>query len=315
MAEGMASAIEKLKQLKAKRVFVQYPEGLKLRVQEIAKDLEKAGFEILVCVEPCYGACDIRDTEAERLGCDALLHIGHEDFGVKVDVPVVFWEYFIDADPVPIIEKEFAKLEAYNKIGIVTSIQFVGAIEKAKKFLESRGKKVFAHKALQHEGQILGCNLDAALKIEKDVDCFLCISAGKFYSLGLVMKTDKPMLCLDLEKGAISDMDETKRKIQKTIAWNRAALDEAKRVALLVSWKRGQVKQPFEIKRKLEAEGKEVLILAMDEITPEKLVGLKIDAAINMACPRIGIDDLGRYKVPVLNLEDAGICTGDCHRS
>ncbi|MFH1622969.1 MAG: diphthamide biosynthesis enzyme Dph2 [Candidatus Aenigmatarchaeota archaeon] len=307
MSGSIAPAVEKLKQLKAKRVFVQYPEGLKLRVQEFAKELEKAGFEVIVSVEPCYGACDIRDAEAKRLGCDALLHIGHEDFGVKGELPVVFWEYFIDADPVPILEKEFEKLKSYDKIGLVTSIQFVGAIEKAKKFLESHGKEVRTHKALQHEGQILGCNLEAALKIEKDVDAFLCISAGKFYGLGLVMKTDKPMLCLDLEKGAITDMDEFKKKIQKTIAWNRAAFDEAKRVGLFVSWKRGQAKSPFEIKRKLEAKGKEVVILASDEITPEKLAGLKIDAALNMACPRIGIDDIGRYRLPVLNLEDAGI--------
>jgi 2-(3-amino-3-carboxypropyl)histidine synthase len=222
------------------------------------------------------------------------LHIGHENFGTESELPVVYWEYFIDADPTPILEKEFAKLKPYGKIGIVTNIQFVHAVEKARKFLESRGKEVRTHKALSYEGQILGCNLEAALKIEKDVDCFLCISAGKFYGLGLV-----------LEKGTISDMDELKKKIQKTIAWNRAALADAKRVALLVSWKRGQMKQPFEIKRKLEAECKEVLILAMDEITPEKLVGLKIDAAISLACPRIGIDDLGRYKIPILNLEDA----------
>jgi len=307
MAEDAAVAVEKLRRLKARRVFLQYPEGLKLRVQGIAADLEKAGFEVVVSVEPCYGACDLRDSEAKRLGCDALLHVGHEDFGVKSELPVVFWEYFIDTDPVPILEKELAKLNAYKRIGIVTSIQFVHAVEKAKKFLEKHGKKVLTHNALQHEGQILGCNLDAATNIEKDVDAFLCISAGKFYGLGLVMKTDKPMLLLDLEKGSLSDMGELKMKIQKTIAWNKAAFDEAKRVALLVSWKRGQAKNPFDVKRKLEARGKEVVILAMDEITPEKLVGLKIDAAINMACPRIGIDDLGRYKVPVLNLEQVGL--------
>ncbi|MCX6820845.1 MAG: diphthamide biosynthesis enzyme Dph2 [Candidatus Aenigmarchaeota archaeon] len=306
MSASIVPAVEKLKRFNAKRVFVQYPEGLKLRVQGIAKELEAAGFEVIVSVEPCYGACDLRDAEAKRLGCDALLHIGHEDFGVKSELLVVFWEYFIDTDPAPIIEKEFAKLKPYGRIGIVTSIQFVHAVEKARKFLEKNGKKVLTHKALQYEGQILGCNLDAALKIENDVDAFLCISAGKFYGLGLVMKTDKPMFCLDLEKGTLSDMDELKKRIQKTIAWNRAALDDAKRVALLVSWKRGQAKSPFELKKKLEAKGKEVIILAMDEITPEKLTGLKIDAALNLACPRIGIDDLGRYRMPVLNLEDAG---------
>jgi len=307
MAEDVAAAAAKLRTLGAKRVFLQYPEGLKLRVQGMAAALEKAGFEIIVSVEPCYGACDLRDAEAKRLGCDAILHVGHEDFGVKSELPVVFWEYFIDTDPTPILEKELAKLNAYKRIGIVTSIQFVHAVDKARKFLESRGKQVRTHKALQHEGQVLGCNLDAALAVEKDVDAFLCISAGTFYGLGLVMKTEKPMLLLDLEKGTLSDMGELKMKIQKTIAWNKAAFDEAKRVALLISWKRGQAKNPFEIKRRLEAKGKEVVILAMDEITPEKLVGLKIDAALNMACPRIGMDDLGRYKVPVLNLEDAGI--------
>jgi 2-(3-amino-3-carboxypropyl)histidine synthase len=307
MAEDVAAAVEKLRRLKAKRVFVQYPEGLKLRVQGMAKDLEAAGFETVISVEACYGACDLRDAEAKRLGCDAILHIGHEDFGVKSELPVVFWEYFIDADPVPILKKDLAKLDAYKRIGIVTSIQFVHAVEKARKFLESRGKKVLTHNALQHEGQILGCNLEAALAVEKDVDAFLCISAGKFYGLGLVMKTDKPMLLLDLEKGSLSDMGELKKKIQKTIAWNKAAFDEAKRVALLVSWKRGQAKDAFAVKKRLEAKGKEVVILAMDEITPEKLVGLKIDAAINMACPRIGIDDLGRYKIPILNLEQAGL--------
>jgi len=307
MSANMAQAVEKLKLLKTKRVFVQYPEGLKLRVQDIAATLEKEGFEVVVSVEPCYGACDLRDVEAKRLGCDALLHIGHENFGVKAEMPVVFWEYFIDTDPTQILEKEFSKLEPYDKIGIVTSIQFVHAVEKAKKFLESGGKQVRTYKSLQYEGQILGCNLDAALKIEKDIDAFLCISAGKFYGLGLVMKTEKPMLLLDLEKGTITDMAGMKMKIQKTVAWNRAAFDEAKRVALLVSWKRGQAKDAFALKRKLEAKGKDVVILAMDEITPEKLVGLKIDAALNLACPRIGIDDLGRYKVPVLNLEDVEI--------
>ncbi len=43
----------------------------------------------------------------------------------------------------------------------------------------------------------------------------------------------------------------------------------------------------------------------MDEVSPEKLEGLKLDAAIICACPRIGIDDLERYRIPILNLEDA----------
>lgn len=307
MRADFKAALEKLKQYKAKRVFVQYPEGIKLKIQNIAKDIEKGGYEVVICTEPCFGACDIRDFEAARLGCDTILHIGHEDYGAESDLPIVFWEYFIPSNPVPILEKEFSKIEQFEKIGLVTSIQFVDTIEKVREFLESRGKKVFAHKALQHAGQILGCHLEAALKIEPDVDCFLCISAGKFYGLGLVMKTEKPMLCLDLERNEIFDLKEFKRKVQKIIAWNKSQLEDAERVAILVSWKRGQSKLPFEVKRRLEEKGKDVYILSMDEITPEKLMGLDIDAAVNLACPRIGIDDLERYKIPVLNLENIEI--------
>lgn len=303
--EDYKRAVKKLKEYKATRVFVQYPEGIKLKIQQIAKALEDEGFEVVVCVEPCFGACDIRDYEAMRLGCQVILHIGHEDYGAESFLPIVFWEYFIPSDPTTILEKqkEFTKLEPYEKIGLVTSIQFVDTIETVAKFLESRGKKAITHKALQHAGQILGCQLEAATKIEPDVDCFLCISAGKFYGLGLVMKTDKPMLCLDLERGEIFDLIDFKRKVQKIIAWNKSEFEDACKVALLVSWKRGQAKLPFDVKKKLEARGKEVYIFAMDEITPEKLLGLKIDAAINLACPRIGIDDLERYKVPILDLE------------
>lgn len=307
MREDFKRALEKLKSYKAKRVFVQYPEGIKLRIQKIAKDIEAAGYKVVVCIEPCFGACDIRDFEAARLDCDMILHIGHEDYGAGSTLPIVFWEYFMPSDPTPILEKEFSKLEPYEKIGLATSIQFVDTIEKVKQFLESKGKKVLTYTALQHAAQILGCYLEAATKIEPDVDCFLCISAGKFYGLGLVLETDKPMLCLDLERKEIYDLKELKKKIQKIIAWNKSQFEDARTVGILVSWKRGQVKLPFEVKKKLEAKGKEVYIFAMDEITPEKLMGLKMDALVNLACPRIGIDDLERYKIPILNLEQIGL--------
>lgn len=298
----MKAAIKKLRQLKAKRIFVQYPEGIKLRMQEIVKELEKEGFAVVLCIEQCFGSCDIRDNEAIAVGCDAILHIGHEDFGVESKLPVVFWEYFIDSNPIPILEKEFEKINNYKKIGLATSIQFVNSIPIVKKFLEEKGKEVFVHKALQHEGQVLGCRLEAAKAIENEVDCFLCVTAGKFYGLGLILSTSKPVFCLDLERKEIYSLDDMKKKIVKIIAWNKVQLKDAKRIGLLVSWKKGQFKpKVFDVKKKLQGEGKEVFVLVMDEITPEKLEGLKLDAAINFACPRLGIDDIDRFKMPIIN--------------
>ncbi len=304
----MKDVFEKLRKVKAKRVFVQFPEGIRLRIPQIVKELEREGFEIVVCTEACFGSCDIRDNEAKAVGCDTILHIGHEDFGCPSSLPVVFWEYFIDVDPTQALEKNLDKLKNFQNIGLITSIQFVHAVPIAKEFLEKNGKEVFTYKALQHEGQILGCNLEAAKKIEDKVDCFLCITAGKFYGRGLVMKTDKPLLSLDLEKNEIESMEEFKKKVQKIVAWNKSQLSDAKRVGLLVSWKKGQYKSvAFDLKKKLEKGGKDVFILAMDEILPEKLEGLKLDAVINFACPRLGTDDISRFKTPILNWDQVEV--------
>lgn len=297
----MKEAIEKLKKIKARRVFVQFPEGLTLRIQDIVKELEKNGFSAVICLEKCFGACDIKENEANLLGCDTILHIGHEKFVNKTKLPVVYWEYFLEADLYPILEKEFDKLKDFKRIGLITSIQFVKTIPAIKEYLEKKRKEVFVHKSLQYPGQILGCKLEAAKAIEDKVDCFLCVSAGKFYGLGLSLISEKPMLNLDLEKKEIYSLEDFKKKIQKITAWNKAQFKDAKKIGILASWKLGQLKQPFELKKKLEKQGKEAFILAMDEITPEKLEGLKLDFLINCSCPRIGIDDLEKYKIPIIN--------------
>jgi len=304
--DGIDSVVSRLDELGSEKVFLQYPEGVKTKIQDIAREIESHGFIVLVCLEPCFGACDLRDFEAERLGCDTIVHIGHSDFGLESRLPVVYWEYFLQSDPVEVLENS-EKLGKFKRIGLVTSIQFIDSLGKVKEYLEKEGKEVFINKELGHAGQILGCNLKAATGIEDDVDCFLCITAGRFYGLGLVLETEKPVFSLDIERGEIDDLEEMKLKIQKNIAWNISQLEDAKKVAILVSWKRGQLKSPFELKKKLENKGKDVFIFVMDQITPDKLLGLKVDAAVNMACPRIGIDDIAKYKVPIVNYKDVDI--------
>ena len=294
--------LNQLTDLNAKRIFIQFPEGLKLRIQDIISQLEQAGFESVACLERTYGGCDVRDVEAKRLGCDVILHVAHQDFGVKSELPVVYWDYFIEADAVPILEKEFAKLKDYKNIGLITSVQFVKSLPAVAEFLENKEKKVFLHKSLQYAGQTLGCRIGSGLAVEKNVDAFLCISAGKFYGIGLSLFTKKPVLNLDLETQSIYSLDVQTKKIQKITAWNMQALKDAKNVGLLVSWKKGQIfGNPFRLKNNLEKQGKKVFILAFDELSNDKLEGLKLDVVVNFACPRIGSDDLERSKFPMLN--------------
>jgi len=299
--------IEKLKSLQAKRILIQFPEGLKLRIQEISDGIERSGIETCLCLEHTFGACDVREDEAKRLNCDAILHIGHADFGVKTKMSVVYWDYFLDADPVPVLEKEFDKIKKYKNIGLVTSLQFVKTIPIVGQWLEKKGIQAYVAKSQQYPGQMLGCRVGAGKKIEQKVDVFLCISAGKFYGLGLALETEKPILNLDLEKQTIHEIESQKKKIQKIVAWNKQLLKEATRIGLLISWKKGQMfGKPFEDKKKLEDLGKKVYILAFDEWSNDKLEGLKLDILISYACPRIATDDLERTKIPLLNWDDLG---------
>ena len=72
-------AVRKVVDSGARWVFVQAPEGLKTSLLGIGVELRKAGIEAVLSCEPCFGACDLRDIEAKRIGCDLLLHIGHAD--------------------------------------------------------------------------------------------------------------------------------------------------------------------------------------------------------------------------------------------
>ncbi len=283
---------EKIRKIKAKKIFLQYPEGLKLKIQEISKELEKEGFEVVICCEPTFGACDIRDGEAGKLGCDAILHIGHSDFGIKSKIPIFYWDYFYTIDPNQILEKEINKLKDFKKIGLVTSLQFIKAMEKVKEYLEKIGKKIFIDKTLAYPGQILGCNTKAAKNIENDVDCFLYVGAGKFHPLGVVLSVEKPVFSLDLEKGIIYNLEEERKRWRKNKLWHNAKLLDAKKVGIVVCWKQGQnkIEEVMKLKKSLESSGKEVYILAFDRVTKNKLEGLKFDCLVNMACPRLEED-------------------------
>jgi 2-(3-amino-3-carboxypropyl)histidine synthase len=63
-----------------------------------------------------------------------------------------------------------------------------------------------------------------------------------------------------------------------------------------------------EIKDNLEKEGKEALLILMENISPDLLLPfLDLDAFIVTACPRIAIDDSQMYKKPLLTPQELEI--------
>lgn len=308
------------------KILLQVPEGLKSKALPIAQELEKDGNEVLISCEPCYGACDLRDVEAKRLGCEKIIHYGHGRF-VESEIPVEYAELKSDGK-ISIPENEIKKLEQFKKIGLVSTLQFTDSLHNVKEQLDKIGKEVLIGKSNNknlYDGQILGCNTSAAKAIEKKVDCFLFIGSGRFHPIGVALASEKPVLVFDTEKNII-EKTETEKFLRQRLATIEMARG-AKTFGILVSTKPGQMnlKAAEEMKKKLEkrtqtkfaaepkseafrASGRAAHILVMDEIKPEKVDYLgsgEIDAYINTACPRIGIDDRTLFRKPILNLDEA----------
>ncbi len=289
-----------------KKILLQVPEGLKSKALFIAKELEREGNEVLISCELCYGACDLRDSEAKRLGCDKIIHYGHSRF-VDSDMPVEYMEMKSESK-IAIPENEIEKLKNFKKIGLVSTLQFVDSLQKIKEQLEKSGKEFFIGKSNNknlYEGQVLGCNTSAAKAVESKADCFLYIGSGRFHPIGVAFASKKPVFVFDTEKSRIEKV-ETEKFLKQRLATIEMARD-AKTFGILVSTKPGQMnlKAVEELKKKIDKSGRSAHILVMDEIKPDKIDYIDgIDAYINTACPRIGIEDRTSFRKPILNLDE-----------
>lgn len=303
----MLEILKEVKKRKASRVFIQVPEGLKMSVLDLASCLGKNGINVVVSIEPCFGACDLRDQEAKDLGCDLLLHIGHSDLGLKAKIPVIYEEFRIDFDPVPLLKRNLGFLKKCEKISLMTTVQFIDSLEKTERFLESNGKVVYLGKPkrAKYPGQILGCDHSSATSVDKIVDCHLFIGSGMFHPLGLAMKVKKPVLFLDFESGKLAGFSKEKIKLEMIKFARIEKAKDLRNFGILISTKPGQIqlKPARSVKKKLESLGKHAWILAADNITPEMLLGLKIDCLVNCTCPRL-TEDFKMFKKIILDPED-----------
>lgn len=290
-----------------KKVFLQAPEGLKTRILDIAQQLEEQGLQTYVSCEPTYGACDLRDKEAKLLGCDALLHIGHTDFGVNPCLPVVYEPYPLPLDPVPLLEQHLQALAPYRIISLLTTVQFAAALEPATRWLEGHGKKILFAKQIRNgkEGLLLGCDWTAALPLEGEVDCFLYLGSGKFHPLGLARQTSKPVLGLDVETGELQDYRQEKERLERVKAFHLSQARDAQRFGILLTTKEGQslARAAEQLRARLRERGKQAWIIVGDELTPGKLLGMRLDVLVNCACPRMD-EDFSLFRKPVLNPKD-----------
>jgi len=77
--------VKEIKKKNAKRVGLQFPEGLKTYAVGVAEKIEKeTGTQAVIFIDPVYGACDTKEKDAQLLGLDVVVHYGHTNLAPKI---------------------------------------------------------------------------------------------------------------------------------------------------------------------------------------------------------------------------------------
>ena len=310
----LSQAIKELKKTKAKKVFLQIPEGLKTKAEGIAEELESKGFEVITEMDPCFGACDIKQAEAKRLNCDAILHLGHTKFVEKSSIPIVYapLKYELGERFPRIVEiiRERLKDENIKEVGLVTTAQFLNYLEPLQKQLKSNGINVVIGKGKRVEnGQVLGCNYSSA---QVKPNTIVYFGDGLFHPLGIHFSTNKTVIIANPIGLDIKTLEEEKDQFLKRRILLIERAKNANSFAILVSTKEGQTRmtEAEKIKKDLIKAGKQAKIYSMDFISDSALLGINAGAFINTACPRISIDDYLSYKKPIINYPEVDYLLG-----
>jgi 2-(3-amino-3-carboxypropyl)histidine synthase len=141
--------------------------------------------------------------------------------------------------------------------------------------------------------------------VEDKVDCFLFIGSGRFHPLGLQENVSKPVFFLDLEKKNLTNFFREKGRMETLRIMRTQKAKDLKNFGIVVSTKPGQTNlgTAERVRDKLRSKGKNAYVLVADQLTPEKLIGLKIDVIVNTACPRMR-EDFEQFGKVILDPKD-----------
>ncbi len=313
------SAAETLKKQRCKTIAMQIPEGLKRSAFPLVDFLkQQTGATVIVSADPCFGACDVINYEMKHLNVDVVVHIGHTPIaGVEnFCIPTIFLNAQSTLDVTKVVERAIHSLEG-KKIGLVTTAQHLHVLDTVAALLKKHGLNVFiaeGDERITAQGQILGCNFSAGVRIAKQVDCFLFIGSGMFHPVGLLMSTQKPVIAADPYTIAVKkqEIEEMKNKILRQRYSAIHASSNARRFGILIGIKRGQqrIQLAYELEKMITSAGRQSLLVAQDEFSPVSLQGFALDCYVSTACPRIAIDDFLQYKKPILTPVELEIALG-----
>ena len=299
---------EEIKNRKPTSVSLNGPDGILNQVQEMGlKIMKRFGIPAYILADTTWGSCDLNSNGAKVLNTEILFNIGHTNSIPIFEENVVMIDAFDDISFDRVIPKCIDKLKG-KTVSLITDSQHLHQIQNVKKTLEDGGINVLIGKGKGqlNDGQVFGCEFYPAMEIKDDVDGNLFLGQSNFHAAGIALSTKKPTFVLDPYFNEIRDVTEFANKLEKKATLTIFKAADAQIFGIIVGLKEGQFAKltALKIKKELENVGKNVQLLALTDITNDRLRNFtSIDAFIQVACPRISTDN--QFDKPVLSTPQA----------
>ena len=300
--------IWRIRNINAKRVCLQFPDGLFIFAVPIVNLLKQflPGVEFVVMADTVYGACCIDDCKAKELGCDMLVHYGHSCL-VPINqmvngVSILYIFVDIKFDILHLIQSVVKNFNPdQHRLCLASTIQFISSTHiVARELRDKHGFDVVVPQSKPlTSGEILGCT--APFLDEFQVNTLVFVADGRFHLEALMIANpDLPAYKynpynkeMTREYYSYGDMLSQRtlavEKVQQVLRNN-----EPIGIVLGTLGRQGNFKVLETLKRMIESISSSPIVTFMfAEINPKLLHELgrnTINAWIQIGCPRLSID-------------------------
>jgi 2-(3-amino-3-carboxypropyl)histidine synthase len=286
------------------------PEGILSQLQKNAENITRE-FDIPVYIlgDASWGSCDVNTRGADLLGADLLFNVAHtiafETLGPKVVMINAYDNVSFDR-----VASDCAMnlQDRYSTVSLLTTSQHLHQIQSVKEIFSQYGYTVIIGKGKGqlNDAQVFGCEFYPAFDLIEEVDAFMFLGQSMFHSAAVAASTGKPTYMLDPYFQQYTQVNDFAIQMQKkSVLAVYKALD-AEKIGIIIGLKEGQFSKlkALELRRSFQREGKNVQLIALTDISDERLQNFRdIDVFIQVACPRISSDN--SFSKLVLSVPEA----------
>jgi 2-(3-amino-3-carboxypropyl)histidine synthase len=300
-----------IEERKPRSVALDGPDGLMSKIQDTADVItEKYGIPAYIIGDTCWGSCDLNTHAADVLGAEILFNIGHtismDGFGQEI--------IMIDAyEDIPFDKvarscaSELIRMN-YKNLSLLTISQHLGQLNSVREIFEQSGIRVTigVGKGQLNDGQVFGCEFYPAHCDLDKIDCFVFLGQSTFHSAGVALSTGKHTYMLDPYYQEYTEVSSVAKELHKKAILSVYKAIDANTIGIIIGIKDGQFAKTraLELRNELKRLGRKVRLIGLTEITEDRIqIFTHIDAFVQVACPRIGIDN--HFTKPMLSVPQA----------